>query len=95
MRVRFTWDGAKAEANHDKHGVSFEEALTAFGDPLARIHDDPDHSERERREIIVGHSARGRLLVVSFTERRQEIRLISARRATRYEREDYEKGTRA
>lgn len=93
MSVRFTWDRAKAQSNRRKHGVSFEEALTVFGDSLARIHDDPDHSERERREIIVGNSATGRLLLVSFTERRRAIRLISARRATRHEREDYEKGT--
>ena len=64
--------------------------MTVFSDPLARIHDDPDHSESEHREIIVGNSARGRLLVVSFTERADAIRIISARRATRHEREDYE-----
>ena len=61
MSTRFTWDAAKAESNRRKHGVSFEEAFTVFGDPLARIHDDPYHSERERREIIVGHSTRGDL----------------------------------
>ena len=95
MSTRFTWDAAKAESNGRKHGVSFEEALTVFGDPLARIHDDPYHSEREHREIIVGHSIRGRLLLVSFTERRRVIRLISARGASSHEREDYEKGTRS
>jgi uncharacterized DUF497 family protein len=93
MSLRCTWNRAKADSNRQKHGVSFEEALTVFGDPLARIHDDPGHSAGERREIIVGHSARDRLLLVSFTERRGAIRLISARRATRHEREDYEKGT--
>ena len=65
-----------------------------FPDPLARIHDDPDHSEDEAREIIVGQSTPGRLLVVSFTQRDRVIRLISARRTTRHEHEDYEKATR-
>ena len=94
MTTRFTWDPKKAASNLRKHGVSFEEALTVFGDPLARIHDDPLHSERESREIIVGHSTRGRLLLVSFAEQAGVIRLISARRATRHERRDYEKATR-
>jgi uncharacterized DUF497 family protein len=92
MTYRFTWDREKADSNRRKHTVSFEEALTVFGDPLARIHDDPLHSGRELREIIVGNSAKDRLLLVSFTERHGAIRLISARRATRHEREDYEKG---
>ena len=90
MGIRFVWDAEKAEANRRTHDVSFEESATVFGDPLARIHDDPGHSQREDREIIVGHSMRGRLLLVSFTERRGAIRLISARRATRHERQDYE-----
>jgi uncharacterized DUF497 family protein len=91
----FTWDSEKAASNLRKHGVAFEEALTVFGDPLARIHDDPTHSRRERREVIVGNSTRGRLLLVSFTERLRVIRLISARRATRHEREDYEKASKS
>ena len=95
MTTQFTWDPKKAASNLRKHGVSFEEALTVFGDPLARIHDDPFHSERESREIIVGHSTRGRLLLVSFAEQAGAIRLISARRATRHERLDYEKATRS
>ena len=90
--IKFTWDPTKAAENLRKHRVAFEEALTVFGDPLARIHDDPDHSDRERREVIVGHSTKRRLLLVSFTERMRVVRLISARRATRHEREDYEKG---
>jgi len=94
MSMRFVWDPEKAKANLRKHGVSFEEALTVFGEVLARIHDDPEHSKGERREIIVGHSSRGRLLLVSFTERRGMVRLINARRATRHERKDYETGTR-
>lgn len=92
MTYRFTWDREKADSNRRKHTVAFEEALTVFGDPLARIHDDPLHSGRELREIIVGNSAKDRILLVSFTERHGAIRLISARRATRHEREDYEKG---
>jgi uncharacterized protein len=95
MSIRFTWDAGKADSNRRKHGVSFEEALTVFGDPLARIHADPVHSSQERREIIMGHSTRGRLLLVSFTERQGVVRLISARSATRHEREDYEAATRA
>jgi uncharacterized DUF497 family protein len=84
------WDPTKALANQGTHGVTFEEAATVFQDALARIHPDPDHSALERREIIVGHSCQGQLLVVSFTERGSNIRLISARLATRRERHDYE-----
>jgi uncharacterized DUF497 family protein len=90
MGLVFCSDAAKAAGNEAKHGVSFDEALTVFGDPVARVFDDPDHSADERREIIVGHSRRGRLLVVWFTERRQHIRIISARTATQRERTDYE-----
>ena len=90
METRFVWDARKAETIQAKHGVSFEEALTVFSDPLARIHDDPDHSATEHREILVGHSRQGRLLLVLFTEGGQTVRLISARRTTRHERKDYE-----
>ena len=89
--IEFEWDSAKAEANLAKHSVTFEEALTVFTDPIARIHTDPDHSESEPREIIIGHSIQQRLLLVSFTERGERIRLISARPATKRERRDYEK----
>jgi len=88
--VQFEWDPKKARANLRKHGVAFEEALTVFGDSLARIHDDPDHSIGERREIVVGHSTAGRLLLVSFTERGQAIRIIQARRTGPAEQQDYE-----
>jgi uncharacterized DUF497 family protein len=89
--LRFEWDRRKAAANLRKHRVSFDEASTVFRDPLARIFDDEDHSEDEPREIIVGHSALGRLLVVSFTERvANRVRIVSARMATNNEREDYE-----
>ncbi len=86
----FEWDPVKAVANLAKHGVSFEEAATAFQDPLARIHADPDLSVLEAREILIGHSAEGRLLLVAFTGRRGRLRLISARKVTRRERRDYE-----
>jgi uncharacterized DUF497 family protein len=87
----FEWDPVKAAANVAKHGVSFEEAATAFQDPLARIHADPHHSASESREILIGHSAQGRLILVAFTDRQQgRLRLISAREVTRRERRDYE-----
>lgn len=88
--VVFEWDPAKAAANLAKHGVTFEEALTVFMDSIARIHADPDHSKAERREIIVGHSIHQRLLLISFAERGERVRLISARLATKRERRDYE-----
>ena len=90
MSLRFEWDPEKAAANLAKHGVSFEEALTVFSDPLARIFDDEDHSREEEREIIIGPSTQQRLLVVCFTARDTAIRLFSARRATKRERQDYE-----
>jgi uncharacterized protein len=91
MGLRFEWDGLKAAANLRKHGVSFDEASTVFHDLLARIFDDEDHSEDEQREIIVGHSVTGRLVLVSFIERTENvIRIISARPTTKREREDYE-----
>ena len=86
----FEWDRAKARENLKKHGVAFDEALTVFADPLARIFDDPDHSESEQRELIVGHSVQQRLLVVSFTDRQPRTRIISAREATSHERRNYE-----
>jgi hypothetical protein len=91
MDLRFEWDEAKAGINLSKHGVSFLEAQTVFLDPLARVFDDELHSVGELREIIVGHSSDGRLLLVSFAEREIGlVRIISARRATRRERSDYE-----
>ena len=68
MSLQFEWDSKKAETNKVKHGVSFEEAITVFADPLARIFEDPEHSEIERREIIIGHSAKQNLVLVSFVE---------------------------
>ncbi len=86
----YEWDTAKAATNIKKHGVSFEEAQTVFNNPLALIFEDDLHSEQEHREIIIGHSQQNRLLLVSFTERPQAIRIISARIVTQREREDYE-----
>ena len=93
MEGEFDWDSRKAARNLKKHGVAFEEAIAVFADPLARIFDDPDHSEDERREIIMGYSARPRLLVVGFTERAGRVRLIQARRATPSETTRHEEHT--
>jgi uncharacterized protein len=90
MSPEFEWDEEKAASNKKKHGVTFEEAATVFADPLAAIFDDEAHSVEEQREIIIGHSEEDRLLLVSFTERAGAIRIISARRATKRERRDYE-----
>ncbi len=94
MSFEFEWDDAKAKANLKKHGVPFAEALTAFVDPLARIFDDPDHSETEVREIIVGYSTKPRLLVVGFTERSGRVRLIHARPATKAEQKRHEENAK-
>jgi uncharacterized protein len=91
MNVRFEWDDDKAKGNFKKHKVSFDEASTVFSDPLAKIFSDDKHSSEEIREIIIGDSTSGRLLLVSFTERgRDVVRIISARVATRDERNSYE-----
>jgi uncharacterized protein len=94
MGFEFEWDAEKAEANRARHGIDFAEALTVFRDPLARVFDDEDHSDEERREIVIGHSVKRRLLVACFTVRAARIRIISARRATRLERKDYEENVR-
>jgi len=94
MTLEFEWDAAKAAENLKQHGVAFEEAIAVFADPLAKIIDDLDHSDEERREIIVGHSEKQRLVFVSFTERRPRVRIISARLATKRERYDYEQATK-
>jgi uncharacterized DUF497 family protein len=94
MSLEFEWDPKKAESNRTHHGIDFEEALTVFRDPLARIFDDEVHSENEVREIIIGYSAKRRLVLACFTVRDGRIRMISARKATRLERKDYEENTR-
>jgi hypothetical protein len=88
--MQWQWDTNKANSNIQKHGVSFEEAVTVFGDPLAVTVDDPDHSIGEARFVTIGFSNLQRLLVVCHTEREQAVRLISARLATRRERRTYE-----
>jgi uncharacterized DUF497 family protein len=89
--MRFKWDENKAGGNLAKHGVSFEEAATVFGDPLSDTFDDPDHSAEERRFIIIGVSERSRILVVAHADDGEAVRIISAREPTRGERVFYEK----
>jgi hypothetical protein len=89
----FEWDPEKADANLQKHAVSFDEASTVFGDPLSLLMPDPDHPADEERYIVLGKSAHQKLLVVAFAERPPNTRLISARRATRAERKRYEEET--
>lgn len=91
--MQFQWDLDKASSNTKKHNVTFEEAVTVFGDLLAVTISDPDHSVGEFRFITTGQSRLQRLLVVSHTEREGKVRLISARLATRQERRSYESGT--
>ena len=90
MSLRFVWDPKKAASNLAKHSVSFEEAMSVFADPVARIFPDEEHSVDELREIIIGHSARRQLVLVSFTSINDHVRIISARKTTRRERKDYE-----
>ncbi|MBI2917780.1 MAG: BrnT family toxin [Chloroflexi bacterium] len=88
--MQFEWDPRKARSNVRKHKVSFEEAATALGDPLAATGADPDHSVTADRYVTFGISQRGRLLVVAHTEEGETIRIISARVASKRERDIYE-----
>lgn len=88
--LKFEWDVPKSNANLRKHGVSFEEAASVFGDPLALTFADPDHSIREARFVTIGQSHRDLLLVVAHVERGRTIRIISARKTTKHERTIYE-----
>ena len=90
--MRFEWDPKKATTNLKKHGVSFQEAATVFGDPLAITFQDPDHSKDEERQLTFGLSLQKRLIVVSHTERQDVTRIISARSMERKERVIYEQG---
>ena len=92
MGLVFEWDPEKAKDNLGKHLVSFEEAVTAFGDPLSITIPDPEHSIGERRFVMVGRTHAGRTVVVAHTDQRGRIRIISARLATRRERKAYEDG---
>lgn len=88
--LRFEWDPAKADSNQRKHGVTFREAATAFGDPLSLTIPDPEHSHGEARFILLGLTYQGRLVVVAHAETEEGIRVISARPATKVERRSYE-----
>ncbi len=90
MNLEFRWNPAKADANARKHGVTFDEAVSAFGDPLSLTGPDPDHSNTEERFVLIGRSNQDRLLIVVHVERGDTIRIISARRATRREYHAYE-----
>lgn len=90
--MEFEWDPDKSEKNLKKHGISFHEASTVFGDPLALTFNDPDHSLGEHRFLTFGFSRMNNLLVVSHTERHGKTRIISARRTTKRERKIYEDG---
>ena len=90
--MTFEWDEGKDDSNLIKHGVSFDEAPTVLNDPLYVDFYDPDHLENENRYLIIGESSQGRLLIVSYTERGNKNRLISARETTKSERRMYEEG---
>lgn len=89
---KFEWDDQKAASNLLKHGVSFDEAVSVFGDALALTFADPDHADVEDRSRTYGISSKARLLVIIHTVRRNGIRIISARKATKYEKGIYENG---
>lgn len=91
--MEFEWNPNKAVNNLKKHNISFQEATTVFDDPLSVTFPDPDHSIGENRYVIIGMSGAGQLLVVSHTDREDQTRIISARRATRQERRFYEEGS--
>ena len=90
--MKIEWNPEKAKSNLEKHGVSFEEAATVLSDPMAATGADPDHSLSEERYVTFGVSEKGRLVVVSHTEKDQTIRIISARKAGKGERKLYEEG---
>ncbi|MCX7049165.1 MAG: BrnT family toxin [Candidatus Sumerlaeota bacterium] len=92
MGYLFEWDPRKAFVNERKHGIAFDEATTVFGDPLALLVSDPDHSIEELRYLLLGMSNRQRLLIICYAERPPRTRLISARLATKQERAKYEEG---
>ena len=92
--MKFEWDPRKAKYNLRKHGVSFEEASTAFDDVLAAFYEDPDHSVHEKRFLMIGTSIRGRLLYIAFADRTERIRIISARMPTKEETKLYEEENR-
>lgn len=90
MALKYEWDSKKASNNIIKHGISFEEAITIWNDELAAFFHDPFHSITEDRYIMIGYSNKNNLLLVSFTDRNNKIRIISARKATKSERKKHE-----
>ncbi|MBC8419979.1 MAG: BrnT family toxin [Proteobacteria bacterium] len=90
--MEFEWDEEKTQINLEKHKVSFEESVTVFHDLLVATMSDPDHSDDEQRYIAIGQSAKGRILIISYTERQGRTRIISCRKATPRERKTYEEG---
>jgi uncharacterized protein len=90
MALTFEWDETKDLSNQKKHGISFDEAKTVFNDPRSLTIADEAHSDEEDRNVDIGISSRGRLIVVSYTERGPNIRIISCRKATKSERKSYE-----
>ncbi|MBS0184478.1 MAG: BrnT family toxin [Nitrospira sp.] len=90
MKLSFEWDDEKAKANLKKHRVGFDEAITVFTDPFSVTIPDPGHSADEQRYVDIGSSDKGRMLVVVYTERNSNIRIISCRKATPSERTLYE-----
>lgn len=90
----FEWDPDKAKQNLETHGISFDEASTAFGDVLSLAIHDPLHSQEEDRFVLIGNSYKDRLLVVIHTDRGDRIRLITARKATKKERKQYEESAK-
>jgi hypothetical protein len=90
MKLNFNWDEEKAKANRKKHRVSFDEAIAIFNDPFSTMIADPDHSIDEQRHIDIGSSDKGQILVVVYTERGSNIRIISCRKANLSERRFYE-----
>lgn len=91
MPLKFEWDENKSNLNFKKHGVDFKEGKTVFNDPFAITIDDPDHSDLEERYIDIGISSKGRILIVWYTERNDNIRIIGCRKANRFERDHYGK----
>ena len=90
MKSNFEWDENKAEKNIRKHGISFQEAATVFQDEFSLTFNDPAHSSEEERFIDIGRSSNGRILIVVYTERNNNIRIISCRKATSSEKKAYE-----
>lgn len=90
--MKFTWDPEKAKSNLKKHKISFDEAISVFHDPMAKIAEDPDHSVEEDRFLLIGHSSKANLLIVVhiYKEDDEKIRIVSARKATKREKKDFE-----